>query len=422
MQVLIADDDPVSRYLLQNILESAGHQVSAAADGGEAWRLFEAGDFPLVITDWMMPELDGIDLVRRIRSSQRPHYVYTILLTARSHKEDVVAGMGAGADDFVTKPFDWDELRVRCRQGERILALEKSLRETQAALCQSEKLASVGQLAAGVAHEINNPLAYVLNNLAVLRQDVPALLGVLDRYRSGRDALARAEPDLAAALARLEEEEDLPYLRENLERLVHKSLEGLQRVRQIVRNLRDFARLDEAEFKEVDLNAGLEATLEMIGHEVKKKELTLQREYGELPPVACHPGKINQVFLNLLVNAVQACAPGGRITVRSRGAAEEVAVEVEDTGCGIAAEHLPRLFEPFFTTKPLGEGTGLGLSLSYGIVRDHGGRIEVESVAGRGSLFRVRLPLVPGVGSQESGVRGQESATGRLPGVNTPGY
>jgi signal transduction histidine kinase len=402
MQVLIADDDPVSRYLLQNILQSAGHQVTAAADGGEAWRLFEAGDFPLVFTDWMMPELDGIDLVRRIRASTRPHYVYTILVTARSHKDDVVAGMEAGADDFVTKPFDRDELRVRCRQGERILGLEKTLRETQSALCQSEKLASVGQLAAGVAHEINNPLAYVLNNLAVLRQDVPALLAVLDRYQFGREALAGAAPELAAEIARVEEEADLPYLRDNLERLVVKSLEGLQRVRQIVRNLRDFARLDEAELKEVDLNAGLESTLEMIGHEVKKKALTLQREYGTLPPVPCHPGKVNQVFLNLLVNAVQACREGGRITVRSRVEAAEVAVEVEDTGCGIAPEHRRRLFEPFFTTKPLGEGTGLGLSLSYGIVREHGGRIEVESEVGRGTLFRVRLPVSPGVKAQES--------------------
>ncbi len=400
MNVLIADDDPISRRLLHAILAKLGHEVAPAADGAEAWRLFEAGDFPLVITDWMMPEVDGLELVRRIRSCRRPHYVYTILLTARSNKEDVVRGMETGADDFVTKPFDHNELRVRCLQGERILRLEhdleqqnRALRETQAALCQSEKLASVGQLAAGVAHEINNPLAYVTNNLAVLRQDVPAALAVLDKYREGRDALARVEPALAAEAARLEEEADFGYLRENLERLVVKSLEGLQRVRDIVKNLRDFARLDEAELKEADLNAGLTSTVEMIGHEVKKKAIQLRADYGPLPPMACQPGKLNQVFLNLLVNAVQACAHGGTVAVRTKVVSGQAFIEVEDNGSGIKPEHLSHLFEPFFTTKPVGEGTGLGLSLSYGIVRDHGGTIEVESTLGRGTLFRVRLPL-----------------------------
>ena len=169
----------------------------------------------MVITDWMMPELDGSGLIRRIRASQRPGYVYAILLTAKSQKEDLVEGMEAGADDFLTKPFDRDELRVRLRAGERIIRLEHHLRETQAALVQTEQLASLGRLAAGVAHEINNPIAYVINNLAVLRRDVQAALAVLDKYREGRDALSAAEPELAAEAARLEEEMDLAYFREN---------------------------------------------------------------------------------------------------------------------------------------------------------------------------------------------------------------
>ncbi len=410
MKILIADDEAISRRLLQGYLERWGHAVVAAKNGAEAWELFAAGDFPVVISDWVMPELDGVELLRRIRASQRPGYVYTILLTSKAQKEDLVEGMEAGADDFLTKPFDRDELRVRLRAGERIIQLEqnlaeqnRALREAQAALIQSEKLASLGQLAAGMAPEINNPIAYVTNNVAVLRRDVLAAMDVLDKYRAGRESLARVEPQLAAEAAQMEGEIDLAYIQENLARQFEKSLEGLQRVRDIVKNLRDFARLDEAEFKAVDLNAAIASTIEITRYEMKKKEIQLETRFQELPPVLCHPGKINQVVLNLLINAVQACESGGAIKVHTRteppGAVpgESVVIEIEDNGCGINPEHLPRVFDPFFTTKPVGQGTGLGLSVSYGIIRDHGGSIAVESEAGRGSLFRIRIPRQPPV-------------------------
>ncbi len=441
VRVLIAEDDLISRRLLQSSLEKWGHEVVSAQDGREAWSCFEVGDFPIVISDWMMPELDGVELVRRIRACQRPGYVYTILLTAKSQKEDLVHGMEAGADDFVTKPFDREELRVRLRAGERIIQLEQSLeeqnralREAQAALVQSEKLASLGQLAAGVAHEINNPIAYVTNNLAVLRRDVPAAMEVLNKYREARESLARVEPELAAEAARIEQEIDLDFIQQSLERQFDKSLEGLQRVRDIVKNLRDFARLDEAEYKDADLNAALESTLEIVHYEIRKKELQVETYFGSLPAVLCHPGKINQVFLNLLMNAIQACEAGGRIEVRTgpnardplrwyppfperEGGATDpavgpvdqgtpplagegqgersVVIEIEDNGSGIPVEQVPRVFDPFFTTKPVGQGTGLGLSVSYGIIRDHGGTITVESAPGRGTTFRVELPVRP---------------------------
>jgi signal transduction histidine kinase len=269
-------------------------------------------------------------------------------------------------------------------------------KRAEAALIQSEKLASLGQLAAGMAHEINNPLAYVTNNLAVLRRDMRATMGVLDTYRTGRDSLAGVAPDLAAAAVRMEQDIDLAYIQGNFLRDFDASLQGLQRVRDIVGNLRDFARLDEAEFKEADLNAALRSTVEIARHELKKKDIRLETSFEALPPVLCHPSKINQVLLNLLINAVQACQPGGMVALRTRTApGDAVEVEVEDNGCGISAAHVPHLFEPFFTTKPVGQGMGLGLSVSYGILRDHGGVIEVESTPGRGSIFRVRLPLQP---------------------------
>jgi signal transduction histidine kinase len=218
---------------------------------------------------------------------------------------------------------------------------------------------------------------------------------VLDKYGEGRAALSQTDPDLATHLARLEEEMDLPYLRENVGRIFDSSAEGLERIRAIVQNLRDFARLDEAVYKDVDLNTALQSTLVALRHEVDQKAIRVETGLQELPPVACHPGKINQVFLNILQNAIQASGREGLIEVRTRPEREDaVLVEIEDHGGGIAPEHLPRIFEPFFTTKPVGGGTGLGLSVSYGIIRDHGGTVEVESTIGRGSLFRVRLPLL----------------------------
>jgi signal transduction histidine kinase len=402
MKIMIADDDSVSRRLLQSYLQKWGYEVTAAQDGAEAWRLFDGGAFPMVITDWTMPEIDGPALIRRIRSSQRPGYVYAILLTAKSQKEDLVEGMEAGADDFLTKPFDRDELRVRLRAGERIIRLEQNVRETKGALIQSEKLASLGRLAAGVAHEINNPLAFVVNNLAVLHRDVLDAMRVLDKYREGGDALAREAPALAAEAARLEEEVDLPYLRENLARLFGSSGEGLQRVRAIVQNLRDFARLDEAEFKDVDLNTALRSTLEVLRYELDKKAVRVETSFQDLPPVACHAGKIDQAFLNVALNAIQASEREGLVEVRTRpDGAAAVVVEIEDHGGGIRPEHMPHIFEPFFTTKPVGAGTGLGLSVSYGVVRDQGGTIEVESAVGRGSRFRIRLPLKPRIGNAD---------------------
>jgi signal transduction histidine kinase len=404
VRVLIAEDEAVSRHLLQAYLQQWGHQVVAAADGVEAWRLFQEQEFPLVLSDWVMPEMDGLELIQHIRARASGAYVYIILLTARAQKQDVIEGLEAGANDFVTKPFDRGELRVRVRAGERIIELEqtlaaqnRTLREAQAALVQTEKLASLGQLAAGMAHEINNPIAYVANNLAVLRRDVPAVLQVLDKYRDGREQLRSVAPEIVAQAERLEADIDLPYIRECLPRLFERSLDGLARVRDIVKNLRDFARLDEADFNAVDLNAALASTLEITRHEIKKKSIELRTHFAELPPVWCHPGKINQVFLNIVMNAIQASSSGGRVDVSTRSDESDptggVVIEVQDTGCGIKAEHSPHIFDPFFTTKPVGQGTGLGLSVGYGIIRDHGGRIEVESEFGRGALFRIRLPV-----------------------------
>lgn len=402
MKVLIADDSLLMRQLLRGFLQKWQYEVVLAEDGAQAWELFQSGDFPLILTDWLMPEMDGLELIRRIRSSNLPQYVYIILLTAKSEKEDLVVAMDAGADDFLAKPFDQDELRVRIREGERIIRLERTLteqnrqlRETQAALVQSEKLAGLGQLAAGMAHEINNPLAYVTNNLVVLKQDVQSIVELIEVYRGGAGVLAREAPELAAEAARLERESDLPWVRENLPRLFESSLAGLGRMRDIVNNLRGFARLDEAELDQVDLGAALKSTLEVLAREIREKQIVMDLSLNEIPPVVCHPAKIHQVMHHLLLNAIQASRPGGVIEASIAAETDHAVLAIRDHGCGIDPANLPRIFEPFFTTRPVGGGQGLGLAVCYGIVRDHGGSIEVDSRLDQGSTFRVRLPFRP---------------------------
>jgi two-component system, NtrC family, sensor kinase len=262
MKILVADDSVMMRRMLVGFLKKWQYEVVEAEDGLKAWERFQLDRFPLVLTDWMMPELDGLELTRRIRDGQSAQYTYIILLTAKSDTQDLVEAMEAGADDFLIKPCDHDELRVRIHAGERIIRLEQTLadqnrqlRETQAALVQSEKLASLGQLAAGMAHEINNPISYVANNLAVIRRDVTSLFEILSKYRAARPELASARPELASELADLEERCDLDWILEHAPQLFDSSRQGLSRVRDIVRQLRDFARLDEAECDELELNA-----------------------------------------------------------------------------------------------------------------------------------------------------------------------
>jgi PAS domain S-box-containing protein len=257
-------------------------------------------------------------------------------------------------------------------------------------LQQSEKLASIGQLAAGVAHEINNPVGYISSNIGTLTRYLDDIFRLLDAYE--RVEVGLAESAAVEELHALKQDMDLAYLRDDIRALIDESGEGVSRVKKIVQDLKDFSRQEEAVWQVVDLHKGLESTLNIVHNELKYKAEVV-REYGELPQVECIPSQLNQVFMNLLVNAAHAIEQQGVITVRTGAEQEWVWVEVEDTGKGIAPENLNRLFEPFFTTKPIGKGTGLGLSISYGIVQKHGGRIEVESEPGRGSRFRVWLPV-----------------------------
>lgn len=270
-------------------------------------------------------------------------------------------------------------------------ALFKKLEETHRQLLQSEKMASIGQLAAGLAHEINNPIGYVNSNLGNLHDYVAGLLEVIAAFEAEEAELSEAARQrIAAAKRRV----DLSFVRQDAPSLLNESSEGIRTVRQIIRDLNDFSHMDNSQWEPSDLHKGLESTLNIVHNEVRYVA-DVRREYGELPLVECLPSQLNQVFLNLLVNAAQAIKDKrGTIIVRTGQQDEEhVFVEISDNGEGISPENLKRIFDPFFTTKPVGKGTGLGLSLSYGIIAKHKGRIEVRSEPGAGTTFRIVLPV-----------------------------
>ncbi|WP_435016474.1 ATP-binding protein [Tundrisphaera sp. TA3] len=271
------------------------------------------------------------------------------------------------------------------------------LKLAQSRLVQSEKLAGLGQMVAGVAHEINNPLAFVINNVAVLDRDIADLNALVALHEEATPLLAREAPDLLARIREFRDRVDIDYTLENLPGLLARSRDGLSRIEQVVKDLRLFARLDEGDIKEADLNDGIRTTITIIRGNARRDDVALEVDLRPLPPVACHPAKINQVVMNLLSNAVDASPAGGTVSIRSWPEADAVAIAVSDTGPGIDPAIRGRIFDPFFTTKPIGKGTGLGLSISYGIIQEHGGTIEVATAPGRGTTFTIHLPLAPSV-------------------------
>jgi PAS domain S-box-containing protein len=295
-----------------------------------------------------------------------------------------------------------NDVSERVQAENRINETVSSLRETNRRLeeahhqlLQSEKLASLGQLAAGVAHELNNPIGFVHSNLGSLSSYVDDLLRIDAACGEIEAAVSATQPQLFAGVRELKQRCDHAFVVEDLRHLVDESLEGLDRMRKIVQDLKDFSRVGDTGWQWADLHKGIDSTLNIVWNEVKYKA-DVDRQYGELPEVRCIPSQLNQVFMNLLVNAAQAIEERGRIAIRTHCDGTHVVIEVQDTGSGIPPENLQRIFEPFFTTKPVGKGTGLGLSLSWGIVQRHKGSIEVRSESGQGSTFRVTLPIDAG--------------------------
>ncbi len=281
-----------------------------------------------------------------------------------------------------------EQLRQKMAEQE---ALNRRLVETRSQLLQAEKMASVGLLAAGVAHEINTPLGFITSNMGALERYTHDLLGLVDSYCDIVAALPEDNP-LRQKLVSSKACVDLDYLREDSAVLLTETRNGLERVRAIVQGLRNFALPNDTNWQQVDLNKCLEDALGVAAGELPTG-IQVVRDYGKPPFVQCQPQPLNQVLLNIVLNAIHAMNGQGVLTLSSGIDGEQVWVEVRDTGQGIVPEHLEHIFDPFFTTKPVGKGTGLGLSICYGIVQQHHGRIEVSSTPGEGSVFRVLLPV-----------------------------
>lgn len=317
-----------------------------------------------------------------------------VMKTAVYDDHNMVIGTQGMFWDVTEKKRSEQMLEEKNRQLEEAARAERQAREAllqaQSQLVQSEKLAGLGQMVAGVAHEINNPLSFVSNNVVVIQRDVAALRKLLALYKQADGTVPK---DLRDQIDELEDQIDLTYMLGNLEGIFSRSRDGLRRIQQIVKDLRDFARLDESDLEECDLNAGITSTLNIIQGHAKRKEVRLLPELQPLPPVRCYPAKINQVVMNLVGNAIDASHLAGEVHIRTRQEGPNVILEVQDNGSGIPKEIREKIFDPFFTTKPPGEGTGLGLSISYGIIHDHGGSIELQSEVGKGTLFRIKLPI-----------------------------
>lgn len=271
------------------------------------------------------------------------------------------------------------------------VALNQQLKEVQSHLVQSEKMASLGQLAAGVAHEINNPLGYIYSNLNTLKQYIQDLLDIVESGQRLADHLPANSPAVVE-FQQLQKSADLDFMKSDIPDLVQEAMEGATRAKKIVQDLRDFSRIDKQDKSPFDLEAGIDATLNIVNNEIKYKAEVV-KEYAGVSPFACVGSQINQVILNLLVNAAQAIEEFGKIYIRTGYEPNWVWFEVEDTGKGIPTDIQSKIFDPFFTTKPVGKGTGLGLSLSYKIIQDHHGKVDLQSSVGNGTKFRVSLPI-----------------------------
>ncbi|MFH2088533.1 MAG: ATP-binding protein [Pseudomonadota bacterium] len=427
------EDDPMDEELARCEFSKAGVALNARRVDTRADFVVALEDFrpDIVLADYKLPCFDGMEALG-IARELAPEVPF-IFVSGAMGEEFAIEMLHRGAADYVLKQHlsklipavnralvsaeehhrrrDAEEnLRTLNQQLERrvekrtadlsaanaALMAEKArqqvliekLEQVQTQLLQSEKMAAIGQLAAGVAHEINNPIGFVTSNLGTLTTYIGKLLKVLSAYEAQEAQLLEAQRnDLAA----LKAQEDIAYLREDVGSLLKESKDGLQRVRCIVADLKDFAHIDATEWQTADIEQGLDSTLNVVWNELRYKADVI-KEYGHPPAVECLPSQLNQVFMSLLVNAAQAIETRGIITIRTSTRDDQISVEIADTGKGITPESRSRIFEPFYTTKPVGKGTGLGLSLSYGIVCKHHGHIEVESEVGKGSVFRVCLP------------------------------
>ncbi len=421
--ILVVDDTPANLAILSEALNDADFEVAIATDGELAISQAKLSLPSLILLDVMMPGMDGFETCRRLKGSKVTKNIPIIFMTALSDSIDKVKGLSLGAVDYVTKPFQEAELIARVRTqlklyhltehlehqvAERTAEVQQALQQlqlSQVQLVQSEKMAALGKLVAGVAHEINNPLNFIHANLNHMEEYTQIFLNFIELYQKNY-------PNPVDDIQEQAEDVNLSFIRSDVIKILASMKIGTKRIREIVLSLRNFSRIDEAEFKAVDIHEGIESTLIVLQHRFKVQpkgpEIQLIREYDKLPLVECYSGLLNQVFMNILANAIDSLEEANakladqqiqdrpnKIIIRTSIIdTESVQIMVIDNGCGIPENIRPYIFDPFFTTKPVGKGTGMGLSISYQIITEkHKGQLKCFSEVGQETKFVIQIPI-----------------------------
>ena len=421
--ILVVDDTPANLAILSEALNDVDFEVAIATDGELAISQAKLSLPSLILLDVMMPGMDGFETCRRLKGSKVTKNIPIIFMTALSDSIDKVKGLSLGAVDYVTKPFQEAELIARVRTqlklyhltehlehqvAERTAEVEQALQQlqlSQVQLVQSEKMAALGKLVAGVAHEINNPLNFIHANLNHMEEYTQIFLNFIELYQKNY-------PNPVDDIQEQAEDVNLSFIRSDVIKILASMKIGTKRIREIVLSLRNFSRIDEAEFKAVDIHEGIESTLIVLQHRFKVQpkgpEIQLIREYDKLPLVECYSGLLNQVFMNILANAIDSLEEANakladqqiqdrpnKIIIRTSIIdTESVQIMVIDNGCGIPENIRPYIFDPFFTTKPVGKGTGMGLSISYQIITEkHKGQLKCFSEVGQETRFVIQIPI-----------------------------
>jgi len=402
MKILVAEDDKTTCQALTGLLEKWDYQVVVAEDGNKAWEIMQRPDAPRVaILDWIMPGIDGVELCRRIRERSSAEYVYIIMLTVKKRKSDVMAGLYAGADDYIVKPFSSSELHSRLMYGvqriegavdnktnsatksnvvERYFSkMEKIAKKESLWQLHADRIAELGVLLAGVAHEINNPTTYISNSAQNLKM-----------------FWQKMEPLLKGQGHNVKKQQKIETILEKTQQNIDYISDGVERILNIVDGLRAFARLDNGEKNTCDVNRCIEQAIELCCNTIERY-ITIQKDLAnDLPLVIADDLQIEQVIINLIINAGNAMEEQrqGTLTVRTKQVGETVIIIVSDTGPGIPESKLVNIWQPFFTTKTLGKGTGLGLAIVRKIVSDHNGQVEVRNKPEGGAEFTITLPIM----------------------------
>jgi signal transduction histidine kinase len=421
LNILVADDSIVARSVILKTLRLTGielGEIHQAANGLQAIDILENKEIDLLFLDITMPVVNGLDVLRKLKTDSHLQNIPVILVTALGDDEDVIRGLDAGAHDYITKPFKKQIFAARVRSAVRIKQNHDTLKRLtgqlqaeiderkhmQQELVRAQKLESIGQLAAGIAHEINTPAQFVGDNARFLQDifvNVNILLGNLDKLlTAARDG--NISDELIAEVDANIREADVEYIKEETPKAIQQSLDGIDRVARIVKAMKDFAYPETGQKQSIDLNRAIESTLTISGNEWKCVAELITDFDPNLPLVPCLPGDMNQVILNLVVNAAQAIATvvgdgsrgKGTITVRTLHKDDWVEIYISDTGDGIPAGIRDKIFDQFFTTREVGKGTGLGLSIAHSVVvKKHNGTISFETEEGKGTTFVIRLPL-----------------------------